>query len=97
MAQTVVTSKATVVPRRTMRKLTSSEITSESEKIKRACIDMKIRAALVDSMTFPPKLKAPDFIPYHDDVEPDPLHIPDNNDPVDDNGIALYEKPIMEY
>ena len=62
MAQAVVTSKATVVPRRTMRKLTSSELTSESEKIKRSSIDKKIKAALEDSMTFPSKPKAPDFI-----------------------------------
>lgn len=48
-------------------------------------------------MTFPSKPKAPDFIPYDDDVEPDPLHIPDSNDHVDDNGISLYEKPITGY
>ena len=97
MAQAVVTSKATVVPRRTMRKLTSSELHNDSEKAKRKQIDEKIKARLGDSMSFPPKLKAPDFIPYHDDVEPDPLHIPDNNDPVDVNGIPLYEKPITDY
>ena len=34
MAQAIVTHKATVVPRRNMRKLTSSERYSESEKVK---------------------------------------------------------------
>ena len=48
-------------------------------------------------MSFPIKPKAPDFILYHDEVEPDPLQPPDNNDPVDDNGVALYEKPITDH
>ena len=96
MAQAVVTYKATVVPRRTMRKLTLSELHNESEKAKRHMIDRKITAKLGDSMSFPPKPKAPDFIPYHDEDEPDPLHITDNNDPVDTNGVALYEIPITD-
>lgn len=80
-----------------MRKLTSFELTNESEEIKRAKIDMKNRASLVNSMTFPSKPKTTDFVPYHDDVEPDPLYIPDNIEPVDENGIALCEKPITDY
>ena len=90
MAQAVVTRKATVVPRRTMRKLTSFELHDESEKDKRNKIDFKIKATLGDSMSFPPKSKAADFIPYHDEDEPDPLQLPDNNDPVDDNCTPLY-------
>ncbi len=97
MAQAVVTSKATVVHRRILRTLTPTELHKDSEKEKRTLIDIKIKAILGDSMSFPPKPKAPDCIPYHDEVEPDPLNIPDNNDPVDDNGIPLYEKPITDY
>ena len=48
-------------------------------------------------MSLPPKEKAPDSIPYRDEDEPDPLHIPDNNDLVDDNGNSFYEKPITDY
>ena len=48
-------------------------------------------------MHFPPKVKDPDFIPCNDGVEPDPLHIPEHNEPVDNNGIPPYEKPITDY
>ena len=48
-------------------------------------------------MLFPRKLKASNFITYHDEDEPDPLHIPEYNDPVVDNGAPLYEKPITDY
>ena len=47
-------------------------------------------------MSFPPKPKAADFVPYHDEVEPDPLQLPKTYDPVDSNGIALYEKSITD-
>ena len=72
IAQAIVTHKATVVPRRTMRKLTVSELNNESEKAKRLKIDALIKARLGNSMTFPPKPKAPNFTPYHDEDEPDP-------------------------
>ena len=55
MAQAVITYKATVVPRHTMLKLTSSELYDESEKTKRIKIDLKIKATFGDSMSFPPK------------------------------------------
>ena len=46
MAQAIVTRKATVVSRRTMRKLTSFELHDESEKDKRSKIDSTIKAKL---------------------------------------------------
>ena len=97
MSQAVVTHKARVLPCRTMRKLTYSELHDETEKAKRHKVDVKIKATLGDSMSFPPKPKAADFVPYHDEVEPDPLQLPENNDPVDANGIDLYEKPITDH
>ena len=48
-------------------------------------------------MSFLSKPKAPDFTPYIDEVEPDSLQIPENNDPVDDDGVPLYEKLITNY
>ena len=55
MSQAVLTIKGTVVPRRTLRKLTTSELTNESEKQKRANFDSAIKDKLGDSITFPPK------------------------------------------
>ena len=97
IAQAVVIHKDTVVPRRTMRNITYPELHDETEKTKRHNIDVKIKAKLGDSMLFPPKPKAADFVPYHDKVESDPLQLPENNDPVDANGIDLYEKPITDH
>ena len=97
MAQAVITSKDIVVPRRTLHKITSSELYNDSEKDMKNKIDDKIKDKLGDSRLSPSKPKAPDFIPYHDEVEPDPLHVPDNIDPVNDNGIPFYEKPITDY
>ena len=97
MAQAVVTFKSTAVPRRTLRKLTSSELHNETEKAKRHKIDEKIKATFGDSISFSPKPKAPDFIPHYDEVELDPLQLTENNDPVDCNGIAIYEKLITDH
>ena len=99
IAKAVVTSKATSVPRRTLRKLTPSELKNSSEKEKRAKIKLTIKAKLKNSMSFTPKPKVSDFIPYYDEIEPEPepLSILDNNDPIDDNGIARYEKPVTDY
>ncbi len=62
MAQAVATHKVTVVPRRTMRKLSISELNNESEQSKRLKMDVRIKAKLDESVTFPPKSKdkAPD-------------------------------------
>ena len=79
-----------------MRKVTSSELHKDSKKDKRAKIDAKVKEKLGDYIKFTPKSKAPDFVPYHDDVEVDPLHIPDTNDLIDYNGIPLYEKPFTD-
>ena len=48
-------------------------------------------------MLFLPKQNARDFIPYHGKDDPDPLHIPDHNDPAYDNSIHLYKKPITDH
>ena len=48
-------------------------------------------------MSFPDKLLPDDFIPYQDNDEPDPLKIPVNIDPVDDDGVAIYERPITDH
>ena len=80
----------------TLRKLTSSELHNDSEKIKRAKIDEIIKKKLGDSMMFSPDTTSPHFIHYHDKDEPDPFHILTDNDQVDENAL-IYEKAITDY
>ena len=96
MAQAVLTSKGTVVPRRTLRRLTVAELHSEVEKRKRSVFDDIIKSKMGDSMSFPPKSKAKDHVPYSDDTDPDPPELPSDSDPVDKDGVALFEKPLTD-
>ena len=36
-------------------------------------------------------------MPYSDEVETNQLRLPNDNDPIDDNGVALFEKPLMDH
>jgi hypothetical protein len=96
MAQAILTSKGTIIPRRTIRKLKQDELISEIEKRKRQLFDDLIRSTLGDSMNMPPKPLDPIYTPYSDGVEPDPVLLPDDNDPVDSNNNAMFEKPITD-
>ena len=96
MAQAVLTSKGTVIPRHTLRKLTHAEIHSEVEKRKRAIFDGIITSKLGTFIAFPTKQLPKDHVPYSDDCEPDSVSLPDDNDPVDSNGNALFEQPITD-
>ena len=60
-----------------MRNLASSEFHNDSEKNKTAKIDKYIKVKLGDLISFPSKPKTPNSISYHNEVDPDPLHIPD--------------------
>lgn len=97
MAQAVLTSKGTVIPRRTLRRLLVSELHSNSEKKKRSIFDDIIRSKLGDSMKMPPK---PDpneqYTPYSDDCEAELLNLPDDNDPVDSTNTAVFEKLVTD-
>ena len=97
MAQAILSSNGTVVPRRTIRKLTPSEISSPIEERKRQAFDAVITAKLGDSMSMPAK-PLPDFIePYEDDSESgSPSSLPDDNDPISSPGVAMFEKPITD-
>ncbi len=97
MAQAVLTSKGTIIPRRSLRKLLISELHAESEKRKRQLYDDIIRKKLGDSITLPKKPLSTEYIPYSDGVEPDPLHLPSDDDPVDKDGTSVFEKPITDY
>ena len=97
MAQAVLTSKGTVIPRRTLRKLDISEIHSETEKRKRQLFDDVIREKLGDAMAIPKNPLPTPFVPYTDEVEPTSLQLPDDNDPLDSDGTTAFEKPITDY
>ena len=97
MAQGVLTSKGTIVPRRTIRKLNTSELHSETEKRKRQLFDDVIRKKLGDAIQQPTRPLPRDFVPYSDGVEPTPLQLPDENDPIDSDGTSAFEKPITDY
>ena len=91
MAQAVLTVKATVVPRRTMRRLTKAELLSDIEKRKRANFDEFIKSKLGDSITLPPlpTKPKPDLGIDIDDPYFDSL--PKDTDPVDPNNVATFE------
>ena len=97
MAQGVLNSNGKIVPRRTIRKLSVSELHSESEKNKRRIFEELIRSKLGDSMAFPPKPPSSPYVPYSDGVEPNSLQLPDDNDPVDADGTSVFEKPITDH
>ena len=97
MSQAVLTSKGTVIPRRTLRKLRKEEIHSESEKRKRALFNDIIAMKLGDSMTKATALPPPsEHVPYSDGVEPESVKLPEDNDPLDNEGRSVFEKPITD-
>ena len=93
MAQAVLTSKGTVVPRRTMRKLTKAELLSEIEKKKRQTFDDYIKSKLGDSLSPPPHHPINDKPDSIIDInDPDLLDfdsLPSDTDPVNSDGIAI--------
>ena len=99
MAQAILKMNGSIVPRRTVRRLTVSELHSRSEQQKRNNFDRAIRNKLGDSMTPTPKatflnddIEESDFIEPDDEVPPE---IPDD-DPVDSTGKAVYEQPVTD-
>lgn len=91
MAQAVLTSKGTIIPRRSLRKLLVSELHAESEKRERQLYDDIVRKKLGDSIALPKKPLSTEYIPYSDDVEPNhPLHLPSDDDPVDSDRTSVF-------
>ena len=96
MSQYVLTSKGTVVPRRTLRPLRTDEKVSEVEKRKRRIFDDLIWTKLGNVMTTPTKTPASDYVPYADgELYPPPINKVDE-DPVNSDGKAVFEKPITD-
>ena len=45
-------------------------------------------------------LKTPlstEYVPYSDGIDPDPLHPPSDDDPVNADGTSVFEMPITDY
>ena len=97
MTQAVLSFKGTIVLRRTLRHLTSSEIHSESERRKRSIFDDAIKAKLGDSMVKSTMLPPSTYVPYSDgNLDPHALHEIDE-DPVHTNGSTAFEKPLTDH
>ena len=97
MSQGVLTSKATIVPRLSIRPLSISELNPETEQRKRETFDNIIKENLGDAMTNPSKPPPYAFIPYSDgDLYPPSLHEVDEY-PVNSDGTAVFEQPITDH
>jgi hypothetical protein len=97
MAQAILTAKGTIVPRRTVRRLSQDELISESEKDKRSAFNAAIKSKLGDSVTKPSKPASPDFVPYSDG-DLDPISLEDiEEDPIDEDGTSQFEKPVTDH
>ncbi len=97
MSQNILTSKGTIVPRRTLRPLSDDEVNSEPERRKRLTFDNAITSKLGDSLTKPQQPLPTDYVPYADgELDPPPIHEVDE-DPADSDGTSVFEKPITDH
>ena len=98
MCQAILRYYGSIVPRRTVRRLLQSELTSSSEIVKRANFDLAIKKLLGDSISLPASdstptdVKLEDFL---DDDEEEPI-LSLEEDPVDCTGKSVYEKPLTD-
>ena len=104
MAQNVLTHNGTVVPRRTLRRLTAAELSNPVEIKKRNDFDSQIKSLLGDSLTLPPSdppplhLELADFSAEVGDEDYDPVFasLPQDEDPVTSQNEATLETPIPD-
>ena len=79
MAKAVLVASRKVIPRRTLQRLSIAKLNSEVEKRKCSIFDDIILKKLGDSIREPEK-PIKDYVPYYDDVDPDSVYLPDDND-----------------
>jgi len=97
MAQHVLTSKGTVIPRSTLRKLTDAEIHLPIGVNKRTIFNNVIKKKKVgDSISVPLESATEELEPFDDDENLEILTLPTENDPVDSDGMPRYEQPITD-
>eukprot|EP00957_Ditylum_brightwellii_P069573 5284203-Ditylum_brightwellii.AAC.1 len=100
MAQNVLNYNGRVVPCHSVRRLTQSELETESEIWKRVKFDENIATLLGDSITLPPNVVNPqdadqfDFNPREDD-EAEPLGWINGN-PLDEDGTPTFENSLID-
>lgn len=98
MTQAVLKSNGLVVPRRTCRRLTVSELHSPTEQKKRELFDDLIRKKLGDSVTVTTSQKpedSPDIADFQLDEGEEPPTF-DDEDPVTADGKAVYDQPFSD-
>ena len=98
MAQAILTAQGTIVPRRTVRPLSKSELISDVEKQKREVFDRCIQSKLGHNASEkPPSTANKDYVPYSDG-NLDPPNLEDiEEDPVDNDGLSMFEKPVTDH
>ena len=96
MSQWVLTAQATVVPRRTLRSLTDTELRSETEKRRRDIFTDVISQRLGDSLETPSKLNYNEYVAYEDGELGHPQLDKVDEDPLNEDGKAAFEKPLTD-
>ena len=97
MAQWILNSKGKVIPRRSVRPLLASELSSDVEQKKRDIFDQVILKRLGDGMTPNPELVSKGT-PSEDKEtdEGDDAGYPDFYDPVDASGVPIHQQPLYD-
>ena len=90
MLQSIVASSGHVITRRTVRYLRTSELYSETEKIKRRIFYDAILKKLGYSADKPMKSDSREHVPYYDWIDPDSVKLPEGNGPVIPDGTAAF-------
>eukprot|EP00957_Ditylum_brightwellii_P192437 14650896-Ditylum_brightwellii.AAC.2 len=95
MSQAVLAASGKVIPHRTVHMLTVAELVSETEKGERVIFDDMILKKFGE-LVRKPEVPISDYMPYTIDDEEDLVKLPDDNDPVDEKGKSVFEKPITD-
>ena len=92
MDQDILTSKGTVVTRRTLLKLWKSKLVCESEKIKRDLFDDVNENKIGSSISYPENTIPESYIYYEYDSEQDSSLFSDVDNTVEYDGTAEFER-----
>ena len=97
ITQAVLNINGRVLPCRTIRRLTTEEIHSNSEKLMRKYFDDSIKKIHDDSMSLTDKTPEPNYMSLSDidDEDEYPVDIP-YDDPVDATSKAIYDNPFTD-
>eukprot|EP00957_Ditylum_brightwellii_P046294 3512959-Ditylum_brightwellii.AAC.1 len=85
MSQAVLVASWKVSPHRTLCKLMVTEQVSETEKWETSIFNNLILEKLGD-LVHKPEVPISDYVPYSNNDMEDPIKLPNDKDPVDENG-----------